>query len=150
MQDEEIMYLLCPKVGKPKVPKVDLISVCTNGLCHTARERVTCKNPYLGQTVTRALLPLFPKVRNLGHPSKPLSGPTVALFLMMARKYGFRANFSFASTGEYDPRANRFSEGTYQQVLRPLPFSLKILFLPVAKPTGHRTVRVVVVVGGLL
>ncbi len=117
LQDFLKLHLFCPKVGKPKLPRSRYVGFCRNGTCHFAQRGLHCPSPFLGQTVTRALIPTYPFALNLGmQPDKKLAGIGINLHLLLAKKLRFRPNFSFNRAGLFEYGTKSFSEGYYKDV----------------------------------
>ncbi len=75
-----------------------------------------CGDPFGGQQVTHIVIPAIPLVL-LPSVAGKLSGFPINLFLLYARKYGFRTKIEFVNTtGRYLPQNKTFSPGTLHSV----------------------------------
>ncbi len=75
-----------------------------------------CQDPFGGQLVTFQSLPVVPLVLLPSLVGK-LSGFSINLFLLYARKYRFRPKIEFVgTTGSYLPQNKTFSPGSFLKV----------------------------------
>ncbi len=126
LQVDAKVDVFCPKVGKPKRTTKENLATCLDKYkCsfsatfhNIANLGQLCQDPFGGQLVTFQALPVVPLVL-LPSLAGKLSGYSINLFLLYARKYRFRPKIEFVrTTGRYLPHNQTFSPGSFLKVLK--------------------------------
>ncbi len=122
-QDSKKLMLLCPVMGKPKVPRKLGLGYCSEESCFLGLNNNTksnlfdiCGNPFRGQNVTQSMVPSRPMMLNVGRPDRPLSGYTVRYLRMYARALEFAPSMKLGGVGNFIPQNFSFTDGIYKEV----------------------------------
>ncbi len=106
-------------MGLPRpVAGAALVSIWRQNAEFGRKNPFACPSPLLGQTVTASVAPNIPDAYNTAEfRGKPLAGPSVRFFQLVARQFRFKGAFHFDYVGrKYDPKQRKYVSGSPKKV----------------------------------